>query len=154
MKPNAYLFSVFGPIWSCDVGHHLDVRGDEGDLNFNDGVLEPWEHLLSNYDEMRERMRSMYSDSTATRIVEYVYRYPDLNRLTEDQHITLARQTGLNMGLLLKKKTKLRSPKNVGATRTRELFLLMKKGRFSLGERAFRFGQFAIAKVSNLSIEA
>jgi 2-polyprenyl-3-methyl-5-hydroxy-6-metoxy-1,4-benzoquinol methylase len=51
-----YLFSVFGPIWSSAVGHHLSVPSESGPISFNDGVIAPWEHLTSTRDELRQRL--------------------------------------------------------------------------------------------------
>lgn len=129
LRDGGYLFTLFGPIWSCDVGHHLSVKNDNGgDLTFNDGVLGPWEHLVSSREQIRSRLSAKYGESTAERAVTYIYDYPDLNRFVESDYIELFGRSRFSEVLLLKRRHG-RAPSVPGATNTREMLVLFKKGR-------------------------
>ena len=56
LTPGGVLFTVFGPIWSADIGHHLSIPTDKGPIGMFDGVLEPWEHLTSTPVQIYERI--------------------------------------------------------------------------------------------------
>jgi hypothetical protein len=47
---------VFGPIWSCDVGHHLSTPTEDGPIGIFDGVLKPWEHLTATPEQIYARL--------------------------------------------------------------------------------------------------
>ena len=128
LKPGGYLFTLFGPIWSSDVGHHLSVKNDNGgDLNFNDGVLAPWEHMTSTPDALLARLTTEYGSPTAHRAVTYIFEYPDLNRLFEKDYLDIFRKSPFSEVLLVRRRFG-KAPEVPGATNTREMLLLLKKG--------------------------
>ena len=85
LKPGGYLFTLFGPIWSSDVGHHLSLATERGPLHFFDGVLKPYEHLSSTPDAIQSKLSMLYSNRTAQNAIELIYRHPSLNRLYEQR---------------------------------------------------------------------
>jgi SAM-dependent methyltransferase len=145
LAPGGKLFSLFGPIWSGDVGHHLSVMTEAGELHFNDGVLAPWEHLTSTPEQMHVRLEKKYGKAPADRVVEFVYRFPDLNRVYEHEFLDIFAKSGLRSILTLRNKTNKKPPAVFGASATRELMVVLKNGRPGLLERPATLARFAFA---------
>jgi SAM-dependent methyltransferase len=149
LRPGGYLFTLFGPIWSSDVGHHLSVESEDGeDLNFNDGVLAPWEHLTSTPEALRHRLTKEYGSKTAHRAVTYIFDYPDLNRLLEKDYLDIFRRSPFSEVLLVKRRIGT-APKIPGATNTREILVLLKKGNPRILEKPGAWLNFATAYLAN-----
>jgi SAM-dependent methyltransferase len=144
LTPGGVLFTVFGPIWSADVGHHLSIPTDRGPIGIFDGVLEPWEHLTSTPEQIYERIQPRWGPEIARRVIEYVFNYPDLNRLSEADYVSILRDCGLDPVLVIRRKSKLHPPAGI-ASRTRELLWLLKKGAPSTLERARAAIRFSLA---------
>jgi len=146
LADEGHLFSLFGPIWSCDVGHHLSVKSDSGEvLHFNEGVLAPWEHLTSTPEALHARLEKKYGKGAADRAVDFIYRFPDLNRLHEHDFLKLFAGSGLTPILTLRNKSRHKAPAVAGATATRELMVVLKKGSAGLLERPMTLARFAWA---------
>jgi ubiquinone/menaquinone biosynthesis C-methylase UbiE len=56
MKPGAYAYISFDPIWTCDTGSHFFHR-----------VPEPWAHLLVEQDQFEARMAQLGADDEECR---------------------------------------------------------------------------------------
>jgi SAM-dependent methyltransferase len=145
LSPGGKLFSLFGPIWSGDVGHHLSVMTDVGELHFNDGVLAPWEHLTATPEQMHARLEKKYSKQAADRAVDFVYRFPDLNRVFEHEFLEIFTKSGLTPILTLRNKTAKKPPAVAGASATRELMVVLKNGKAGLLERPLTLARFAFS---------
>jgi len=145
LAPGGKFFTVFGPIWSADIGHHLSIPTEGGAIGMFDGVLRPWEHLMSTPAELRARLEPKLGVDVSRRIIEYVFTYPDLNRLVESDYMNILRESGLNPVLVIRRKSKQRAPAVAGASRTREFLWVLKKGPASFAERAYVASQFAMA---------
>jgi SAM-dependent methyltransferase len=145
LAEDGYLFSLFGPIWSCDVGHHLSVMTDAGELHFQDGVLKPWEHLTARRAEIHARLEKKYGARAADRVIEFVFDYPDLNRVHEHEYLDMFARSGLSQVLLLRNKSGGRPPVAQGGGAARELMVVLKKGRKSFLESEVRLARFAVA---------
>lgn len=144
LKPGGHLFSLFGPIWSSDVGHHLSVTSDKGEeLHFFDGILDPWEHLTSTPEALQSKLEALYDLPTAQRAVEYIYRYHDLNRLYEHEYFEIIRNSDFEPVLVLRRKAGT-PPKMPGATSTRELLIVLKKGHVPIWEKVLSFLRFSV----------
>lgn len=148
LAPGGTLFTVFGPIWSADVGHHLSIPTDEGPIGIFDGVLKPWEHLTSTPQEIYARLEPRLGTKTASRVIEYVFSYPDLNRLSEADHMALMRASGLRPVLVIRRKAPQQAPAGGVASRTRELLWVLKNGAPTLLEPASAAMRFALAFAS------
>lgn len=136
LRQGGYLFTIFGPIWSSDVGHHLSIPTDDGGgLYYYDGVLEPWEHLTSSRESLKRRLADRYGVRTAERAIDYIYDYGDLNRLYEGDYIDIVRKSGLSPVLIVRNK-KGKPPGIGGGTRTREFLMVLRNGPTTAGERA------------------
>jgi SAM-dependent methyltransferase len=142
LRPGGYLFTLFGPIWSSDVGHHLSLSTDKGPVHFSDGLLDPWEHLTSTPEQIHAKIEKVYDTRVAERAVEFIYRYPDINRKFEHEYLAVVANSGLAPVMVIRNR-KGRPPNVPGATSTREFVMVLKKGRAGLWERAtlpIRFG--------------
>lgn len=134
LRPNGYLFTIFGPIWSSDVGHHLSIPTDKGPLNFSDGILEPWEHLSSSPEAIRSKLVNLYNSEIADRAIDYIFTYHDLNRLYESDYLNIIMNSGFIPVIILRNK-KGKPPNIKGATNTREFLMILKKGHVSSTEK-------------------
>jgi hypothetical protein len=144
LAPDGALFTIFGPIWSSDVGHHLSIPTPNGSLNFFDGVLAPWEHLTSTPDAIHAKLEKLHGCEIASRAVEYIYRYPDLNRLFEHEYLAIIRDSGFIPAMIIRNK-KGTPPPVAGATRTREFAMILKKQRARTSEKALYLLKFGWA---------
>jgi hypothetical protein len=111
-------------------------------LHFFDGVLAPWEHLTSNREAIHARLAALYGERTAQRAVTYIYDYADLNRLCEEDYLTIVRESGFSKVLLLRRQIG-RAPNVPGASSTREFLMVLKKGPVSHWEKASCLARFA-----------
>ena len=145
--PGGVLFTVFGPIWSADIGHHLSIPTDQGPLGMFDGILQPWEHLTSTPAQICERIEPRLGAKTARRVIEYVFNYPDLNRLTESDYASILRASDLRPVLVFRHKSRQRPPEGC-ASRTRELLWLLKKGPASSWDKASAALRFTVGFAS------
>jgi SAM-dependent methyltransferase len=81
LRPGGMLFSYFGPLYSCRVGHHCWVAPD---LNFNNpGELPDFCHLLMKPSELLEFLLKRYPVETAEEAVHQIY-YSD--RVTRNMY--------------------------------------------------------------------
>lgn len=143
LKPGGYLFTLFGPIWSSDVGHHLSITTeDKRELLFFEGVLAPWEHLTSTREAIYAKLALQHGEITARKAVSYIFDYHDLNRLFEHDYLRIVRESGLTPVLLLRNR-KGHPPDVPGATSTREFLMVLKKGSVTPLERVSRLARFA-----------
>lgn len=135
LKDGGYLFTIFGPIWGSDIGHHLSVPTEDGKgLYYYDRVLAPWEHLTTSRESLTRRLSERYGEKTAERAVDYIFDYGDLNRLFECDYIRIVNNCGLTPVLIVRNK-KGRAPDVHGASRTREFLMILKKGPVRTFER-------------------
>ena len=153
LLPGGVLFTIFGPIWSADIGHHLSIPTDSGPIGMFDGVLRPWEHLTSTPAQLRARLEPQFGPDVTNRIIEYIFSYPDLNRLSESDYMRILRGSGLNRVLVIRRKSKLRAPAVAVAGRTREFLWVLKKGRTSVFDTARVTARFSAAFAHTRFIE-
>lgn len=151
LRPGGYLFTLFGPIWSSDVGHHLSLSTNKGSLHFGEGVLEPWEHLTSTPEAVRAKLADRHGDAVADRAIEFIYTYPDLNRLFEHQYLEVLAKSAFGRVMIVRNK-KGRPPSVPGATSTREFVMILKKGRPGLLERATMPVRFGVSYLRSRSL--
>ncbi len=56
LRPGGVFWTNYGPIWSGPIGHHLFFQHEGKRYTFNDGLLEPWEHLRFEFYELEQRL--------------------------------------------------------------------------------------------------
>lgn len=82
LKKDGILFSRFGPIWSCSVGHHISICPE---LSFTsaDSIIQNHEHLIYNEKEMIKYLLDFgIEKSLADKAVKKIYHSDFINRLT------------------------------------------------------------------------
>jgi hypothetical protein len=144
LLPGGYLFAVFGPIWSSDVGHHLSVKSEKGPLLFSDGILHPWEHLTSTPAELHQRLITSFSKEDTDRVIEYIYSYRDLNRLFESDYDQIFSSCPLQCVLRINRRFG-KPPMVHGATSTREILIVLKKGNPFVFEKLMLLVKFGFS---------
>ena len=144
LKKGGHLFTLFGPIWSSDVGHHLSICTDDGrELHFLQGILAPWEHLTSTRGAIYVKLAALYGEKTAQRAVTYIYDYADLNRLVEREYLEIVKKSGFSRVLVMRNRQG-RAPNIPGATNTREFLMILKKGSVTRFQKGACFTKFAL----------
>lgn len=88
LSPKGKLYMQGRPLWTCNVGHHIYIVNEEMDYKFNgNNPIADFDHLFLTEEEMCKKLveEKNLSPSQAEKIAEYIYRSPDLNRLTLDE---------------------------------------------------------------------
>jgi SAM-dependent methyltransferase len=84
LRPGGMMFSYFGPVYSCRVGHHCWVAED---LNFNNpGALPDFCHLLMKPAELLAHLVQHYPRATAEEAVYQIYCSERVNRYLFEDH--------------------------------------------------------------------
>lgn len=82
LKPDGFLYSHFGPIWSTSYGHHLYMGHDSKLYNYWNFILPPYCHLLMSPDELSTYCINKTSDKELSiNIVKYVFESQEQNKL-------------------------------------------------------------------------
>lgn len=98
LKPGGYLFSHFGPIWSCSYGHHLWLRDGVRLYNYWNVILPPFCHLLESREEIEDRLaREGYAPGLARRIGEFVTASNEQNRLFFEDYESIFAASGFEV---------------------------------------------------------
>ena len=148
LKFGGELYTLFGPIWSSDVGHHLSIPTDGGGLHFFEGPLGPWEHLTSTPAAIHARLAREHGMAVADRAIAYIYEDQGLNRLYEHQYLEIISSSRFTPAMIIRNK-KGRPPAVAGATRTREFAMVLKKGPVRISERLLYPMKFGWAYVTS-----
>jgi hypothetical protein len=93
-------------------------------------------------------MERQYGKRVADRAVEFIYTYPDLNRLFEHQYLAILDESGFSPVMVVRNR-KGHAPSVPGATNTREFVWVLKKGRPNLLEKATFPLKFGMAYLSS-----
>jgi SAM-dependent methyltransferase len=84
LRPGGALVTLFAPIWSYAVGHHLwelDASGRR--MMFMDPLLPHFAHLLLEERELAWYLELVFGAETARRCTHYVHHHPCINRVFE-----------------------------------------------------------------------
>ncbi len=87
LRPGGTLFSMFSPVWSSSIGHHLPVLQDADGKVFDQSLIPPWGHLLMRPSEMHQHLRRHTDAVTAGEVVYYIYNSPHINRLFVEDYL-------------------------------------------------------------------
>lgn len=97
MAPGGRLFSLFAPIWTASIGHHLpfvhDSRGQV--FHFGDSPIPPWGHLLMNPPELYQYLLQFTDSEAAAKMCYYTYHSPHINRLFPDDYVAFVNNSPL-----------------------------------------------------------
>jgi SAM-dependent methyltransferase len=94
LKPGGIVYSDFGPIWSCSVGHHVYAIVDDAEAHHWKPGKNPvphYAHLLIPPEEMRTAVlqKSWVSPKLAEAIVHWIYKGKGVNRLFYEDYVRL-----------------------------------------------------------------
>ena len=91
LKPGGKLITIFSPIWSSCVGHHLPqiIDSQEKEYDFGNSPLPPWGHLLMNRIELYDFLLSKFDKNFINKILYYVFNSSHINRYFLDDFIDL-----------------------------------------------------------------
>jgi len=81
VKPGGIVYMHGGPLWSSRMGSHYNFVVDDVWYHYNKNrILQDWEHLYSNEDEMRDRLTGLYSTTVVNKLIHEVYYSSFVNR--------------------------------------------------------------------------
>ncbi len=94
-----YAYLHGGPIWSCNLGHHVYIIVDKVHYFFNQNNPIPhWHHLLYTPQEMITYLETQKLPSShAQEIVKMVYESPTLNRYSFEDFLRFFKKTKLTL---------------------------------------------------------
>ena len=98
LKPGGILYSEFGPIWSCSIGHHVEAMVDGVEARHYKPGKNPvphFAHLLMTPDELRAAvLRTPWVFPTlADAIVDWIYEGPGVNRVFYEDYVEAFRRS-------------------------------------------------------------
>jgi len=85
LKPGGIVYSFYGPLWSSGVGHHLYFERNGVWYKFSDKnsvlpILDDYEHLIFNREEMKARLKAGWDDEAVEEFIYQIYDNPHINR--------------------------------------------------------------------------
>jgi len=90
LRPNGYLFTLFGPAWSCPYGHHLYIEGGDPLLDFSVWRLPAYIHLLCSDSEIARFVKDNgLTDDHADMYLKHFYESPIINRAMYEDYMRL-----------------------------------------------------------------
>lgn len=95
LKKGGLLFSMFSPIWSSYVGHHLfhcKVPEPYAELT-KPYILGPWEHLLKTRYQLHTDLTQRFDKSFADELIYNTFNSPHINRYFTEDYIRFVYQT-------------------------------------------------------------
>jgi SAM-dependent methyltransferase len=96
LRPGGILYSDFGPIWSCSVGHHVYAKvRDEEARHWAPGKnpVPHFGHLLYSSDEMHARLDGKVSSDLLNAIINWIYTGDGINRLFYEDYVQAFEQS-------------------------------------------------------------
>lgn len=84
LKPGGIVYSIFGPIWSSGLGHHVYAVVDDEEARFwkpGKNPLPDFSHLYMSEEKMRSFLLKTQTEKLTDVIVEWVYHKDEINRL-------------------------------------------------------------------------
>jgi SAM-dependent methyltransferase len=96
LRPGGILYSDFGPIWSCSVGHHVYAKvGEEEARHWIPGKnpVPHFGHLLYSPEELHERLNSKGSPALIKAIIDWIYKGHGINRLFYEDYLQTFEQS-------------------------------------------------------------
>jgi len=103
LRPSGVFWTNFGPIWSGPIGHHVWFQHEGRRYTFNDGLLEPWEHLRFEPDELEARLAARLGPEMARLAVASSFA-DSRNRVHCDDYLRGIRDCGLAVAHLEKRR--------------------------------------------------
>lgn len=90
LKPKGYFASLFGPAWSCHVGHHFYANPGDPLFDFCRWKMPSHMHLLSSPDEIKAYYQSQgKTDTDCKSVQEWFFETNIINRVFYEDYIKL-----------------------------------------------------------------
>ena len=90
LKPQGYFASLFGPAWSCSVGHHFYANPGNPLFDFCQWSMPSHIHLLASVDEIFEYYRSKgATEAECATVEEWFFKTDIINRVFFEDYIKL-----------------------------------------------------------------
>jgi SAM-dependent methyltransferase len=90
LKPDGYFASLFGPAWSCSVGHHFYARPGDPLFDFCQWQLPSHIHLLSDTDEIADFYKmNGASEAECATVQEWFFETEIINRRFFEDYLWL-----------------------------------------------------------------
>ena len=94
LKPGGVVYSFYGPLWSCGMGHHLWFERDGRWFRFTDPdstlpVLDSYEHLLLDRDAMAEKLSKTWDAKAVEDFLYQIYDTDLLNRYLYADYLSM-----------------------------------------------------------------
>lgn len=98
LRPGGRLYSEFGPIWSCSIGHHVEAEVNGSEARHEKPGRNPvphFAHLLLSPEETRAAVLQTpwVFPELADAIVNWIYRGAGVNRLFYEDYVRLFEQS-------------------------------------------------------------
>lgn len=96
LRPGGVLYTDFGPIWSCSIGHHVFAKvGEEEARHWKPGKnpVPNYGHLLFPADELRVQLEGKVSEALLNAIIAWIYEQDGINRLFYEDYIRIFEQS-------------------------------------------------------------
>lgn len=100
LKPGGIVFSMFGPIWSSCVGHHVCAIVDGEEARFwkpGKNPLPDFSHLYLSEKEMRSFLLKSQTEKLTDAIIDWVYYKDDINRLFYNDYVRIFKKSAFEV---------------------------------------------------------
>ncbi len=94
LKPGGIVYSLYGPLWSCGIGHHLWFEREGAWYRFSEPettlpVLDNYEHLLLDRDEMAEKLSHNWDKAAVDDFLYQIYDCEHINRYMYSDYLEM-----------------------------------------------------------------
>lgn len=90
LKPNGYFASLFGPAWSCNVGHHIYANPGHPLFDFLQWRIPSHIHLLASVEEIFEYYRGQgATEAECATVAQWFFETDIINRVFFDDYVKL-----------------------------------------------------------------
>lgn len=100
LKPGGIVYSIFGPIWSSCVGHHVYAVVDDEEARFwkpGKNPLPDFSHLYMSEEEMRSFLLTTQTEKLTDAVIEWVYHEDEINRLFYNDYVNILEKSPFNV---------------------------------------------------------
>ncbi len=105
LKPGGIIFSLYGPLWSSGIGHHLWFERDGKWYKFSEEestlpILKNYEHLLLDKEEMREKLSNNWDQDSLEYFLYQIYDSEHINRYMYADYVRMFNESDFEITYL------------------------------------------------------
>ncbi len=97
LKPGGILWTRFGPIWSCNYGHHLWFRHNNEIVNYWNLTLPPFCHLTMLPHELSAKLMLEHEKELTEKVIKWIYDSDGQNKLFFEDYQEIFSHTGMEL---------------------------------------------------------